>query len=223
MSGPNQYNIGSPSQASTSINNLAQGTYQFELTVTDNSGAIATDIVQVTVNPAPNQLPVADAGADINITLPTNSAILSGSGNDPDGTIVSYQWTKISGPTQYTIAFPTRARTTISNLVQGIYEFQLQVTDNSGAIATDIVIVTVNAATPQPNQSPTANAGPDLTITLPVNNVTLNGNGSDPDGTIASYQWTMISGPSQYDIASATQARTSVNNLAKEYMNLNCK
>ena len=39
----------------------------------------------------------------------------------------------------------------------------------------------------QPNQDPTANAGPDLTITLPVNNVTLNGNGSDPDvETVAS-------------------------------------
>jgi ribosomal protein L14 len=160
-------------------------------------------------------MPSADAGPDMIITLPINTVTLSGSGVDPDGTIVSYQWTKVSGPTQYTIGFPTRTRTTIDNLTEGIYEFELQVTDNSGAVATDIVQVTVNGATQQPNQSPNVSAGPDLTITLPVNNVTLNGTGSDPDGSIASYQWTMISGPTQYDIASATQARTSVNNLAQ--------
>ena len=121
VSGPSQYTISSPTQRSTSVNNLVAGIYQFELKVTDNSGATATDIVQVTVNAAPNQMPVADAGSDIVITLPTNNAILQGSGNDPDGTIVSYQWTKISGPAQYTISSPTRTRTTIDNLTEGIY------------------------------------------------------------------------------------------------------
>lgn len=46
------------------------------------------------------------------------------------------------------------------------------------------------AGTPPPNNTPpTANAGDDVTITLPVNSVTLTGSGSDPDGSIASYQW----------------------------------
>ena len=45
------------------------------------------------------------------------------------------------------------------------------------------------------NQSPTANAGADKTITLPLNTQTQTGSGTDPDGTIASYQWTKISGP----------------------------
>ncbi|NJO24917.1 MAG: DUF4990 domain-containing protein, partial [Bacteroidia bacterium] len=44
---------------------------------------------------------------------------------------------------------------------------------------------TGGAAPPPANQPPTANAGTDRTITLPVNNVTLNGSGTDPDGTIA--------------------------------------
>ena len=42
---------------------------------------------------------------------------------------------------------------------------------------------------PPGNVTPTANAGADQTITLPINTVTLIGSGTDPDGTIASYQW----------------------------------
>ena len=50
--------IVSPGVATTDINALVGGVYQFQLTVTDNSGASSTDIVQVTVN----QAPVANAG-----------------------------------------------------------------------------------------------------------------------------------------------------------------
>jgi len=77
---------------------LVQGVYQFELTVTDNSGATGKDTVQITVNPAPNIPPVAIAGNDITITLPTNSIVVNGTGTDADGTIINYEWTKISGP-----------------------------------------------------------------------------------------------------------------------------
>ncbi len=144
------------------------------------------------MNTAPNQPPVANAGNDQTITLPTNSVNLFGSGNDSDGTIVSYQWSKISGPTQFTIVSPFQAQTTVNNLVQGTYQFQLTVTDNLGATGTDVVIITVN---PAPNQAPIANAGSNHNITLPTNSVTLVGSGNDPDGSIASYQWTKISGP----------------------------
>jgi hypothetical protein len=89
--------------------------------------------------------------------LPTNSTTLSGGGIDPDGTIASYQWTKIAGPSQYNIASPGAAQTLINGLTQGVYAFELTVTDNSGAIAKDDVQITVNAA---PNQSPAINAGP---------------------------------------------------------------
>ncbi len=120
-----------------------QGIYQFQLTVTDNQGATGTDTVTVTVNPA-NIAPTANAGPDQIITLPTNTVTLFGSGNDPDGNIASYQWTKISGPSQYNIASSTQAQTVINNLVQGVYQFQLTVTDNLGATGKDTVKVTVN-------------------------------------------------------------------------------
>jgi ribosomal protein L14 len=220
VSGPSQYNVTSSTSAQTSVNNLAQGTYKFELKVTDNSGRTATDTVQVEVSSAsaavaPNKAPVANAGLDLNITLPTNSVIFSGSGSDPDGTIAAYKWTKISGPSQFSIVSSTKAQTTVNNLSQGIYQFELTVTDNAGATATDVVQVTVNAAASPTNQSPKANAGSNLTITLPTNSVTLSGSGTDADGTIASYKWAKTSGPSTYTIVSSTTAQTQVDNLVQ--------
>ncbi|KAA9039313.1 T9SS type A sorting domain-containing protein [Ginsengibacter hankyongi] len=212
ISGPASYNILNGTLANSDVNNLVQGIYQFELKVTDNNGATATDIMQVIVNAAPNQPPLANAGSDQIITLPTNSLTLSGSGSDADGTIVSYQWTKISGPASYNILNATPATVDVNNLVQGIYQFELKVTDNNGATATDIMQLTVNAA---PNQPPVANAGSDQIITLPTNSSTLSGSGSDADGTVVSYKWTKISGPSSYSIKDSTSAITAINSLVE--------
>ena len=103
----------------------------------DNKGATETAAMQITDNESSNHPPVANAGPDQTITLPTNSINLSGSGTDADGTITAYQWTKVSGPSAGTIANINAASTTVSALVQGVYKFELKVTDNNGASARD--------------------------------------------------------------------------------------
>ena len=158
---------------------LIEGSYQFQLTVTDNNGATGSKVLNVIVNAAPNQAPTADAGSDKTITLPVNSVSLSGSGSDADGSIASYSWTKIAGPSAFSIRNAASATAQVSGLVEGTYRFELKVTDNKGDAGKDTVQVVVNAA---PNQAPTADAGSDKTITLPVNSVSLSGSGSDADG-----------------------------------------
>ncbi|MGN6541546.1 MAG: PKD domain-containing protein, partial [Ginsengibacter sp.] len=100
-----------------------------------------------------NQPPTATAGSSQTITLPTNIVTLNGSGNDSDGTISSYQWTKVLGPSSYTISNASSATTSVKGLIAGIYVFKLTVTDDKGATAADSVTITVN---PAANIPPTA-------------------------------------------------------------------
>jgi ribosomal protein L14 len=212
ISGPNAGTIATASAVTTNVTGLTQGVYQYRLQVTDNNGATAADTVQVTVNAAPNQPPVVNAGVDQTITLPINTVVLSGSANDPDGTITTYAWSKISGPNAGTIATASAVTTNVTGLTQGVYRFRLQVTDNNGATAADTVQVTVNAA---PNQPPVVNAGADQTITLPINTVVLSGSANDPDGTITTYAWSKISGPNAGIIATANAVTTNVTGLTQ--------
>ncbi|MEP7255326.1 MAG: hypothetical protein ABI666_06090, partial [Ferruginibacter sp.] len=162
---------------------------------------------------AGNTPPTANAGPDQTITLPTNSVTLAGSGTDPDGTVTAYLWTKISGPAAGTITNANTAGTTVTGLVQGVYKFELRVTDNAGAFGRDTMQVTVNPAAG--NIPPTANAGPNQTITLPANSVTLAGSGTDPDGTVTAYLWTKISGPAAGTITNPNAAGTTVTGLTQ--------
>jgi hypothetical protein len=212
ISGPLGSAISNPNAANTIVSGFGQGIYQFELTVTDNNGAVGKDTVKITVNALNNVTPSANAGPDKTITLPTNIVTLSGSGQDADGTISAYAWTKLSGPTGGIISNPNSATPTVSGLIQGVYQFELKVTDNKGDAGTDTVTITVNVAA---NIPPTADAGADQTITLPTNSITLSGSPTDADGTIASYEWTKIAGPSTFSIVNSSFAVVTINNLVE--------
>ncbi|HEX2608535.1 MAG TPA: T9SS type A sorting domain-containing protein, partial [Flavisolibacter sp.] len=155
----------------------------------------------------------ANAGINQNLTLPVNSTSLIGGGNDVDGTIVKYQWNQVSGPSTATITTPGASQTSVGDLEQGVYIFELQVTDDDGATGSATVQITVNAPIIVPNQSPIANAGSSQTIILPVNKALLQGSGTDPDGIIAGYQWTQISGPSSAKLSAPSAAQTEISAL----------
>ncbi|MEO7990609.1 MAG: PKD domain-containing protein [Chryseolinea sp.] len=211
QSGPSASTLTTPTQTSTQINNLIEGVYTFEFKVTDNKGATGSDLVIITVFPAANIPPTAVAGGDKNITLPTSSVSFTGSGTDSDGTISSYLWEQVSGPSAATITGAALAAATMSNLTNGIYTFSLTVTDDDGAKSTDQVNVTV--APEPPNQPPVANAGTDKNLTLPTNSATLNGSGTDSDGTITSYLWNFISGPGSGNSSALDQPTLNLTNL----------
>ncbi len=211
ISGPASFTIIKPTDSLTKVKALVVGTYLFELKVKDNGGLSAKDTVQVIVNDPsmPNRPPVANAGEDQVITLPTNTVTLNGNGSaDPDNNIASYLWTKILGPSSFNIASSSVAQTQVSNLVAGIYQLELKVTDAGGLFSKDTVLVVVNDFAI--NQPPLANAGPDQTITLPLDSTYLDGSGSSPNGwsTGATYVWTEISGPSQFLFSPATLQQT---------------
>jgi gliding motility-associated-like protein len=211
VSGPASPTLGGALSASLTVSSLIQGTYTFRVFVSDNDGATAFDEVNVVVQAPANQSPVANAGVDKSITLPTNSTNLSGSGIDPDGTITSYAWIQINGAaaTLVNANTPTLSVTAPS---AGTYSFRLTVTDNAGSTGSDNVDLTVNPAAT--NQPPTASAGTNQSLTLPVNSTNLIGSGSDPDGTIAAYLWSKVSGPTA-TLSNANFSTASISDLVE--------
>lgn len=207
-----------PNNGILTASGLTAGNYVFKLQVTDNGGATDTDYVKVTIGSSStgstttNAEPTVNAGSDVVLTLPSNSATLRGTATDSDGTIASFNWTKVSGSTA-SLSGTTTSNLGVSNLLAGTYVFRLTVKDNDGGVKSDDVTVTVKtSSTSTTNKLPVANAGSDRLIKLPTTGLYLTGLGSDPDGTVASYKWVQISGP-RVSLSSATSAKAYVSGL----------
>ena len=158
-----------------------------------------------------NLPPTVNAGADKAATLPTSSAIFSGSATDQDGTVASFAWSQVSGPSTATLTNRYTKSLTASNLVAGTYTFRLKATDDKGAYANDDVKITISSTTTSTTSLPTVSAGSDKTVLLPTNALYIQGSASDPDG-IASWLWTKVSGPAA-GITGATGSRIRAYNL----------
>ena len=164
--------------------------------------------------PGNNKPPTAIGGADQNIILPIASVLLDGRfSDDPDGKITGWQWSKLSGPASYRFDDASFAITWVSDLTAGIYQFELKVTDNAGAIGRDTVQITVAE-----NPPPIAKAGADISVTLSsctaVGSADLDGSASsDPDNQFLNYLWQKVSGPPSFQITSGYSPKTKVQQL----------
>ena len=56
-----------------------------------------------------------------------------------------YRWTKISGPAKYKIMAPDSAVTAVTDLEEGVYQFELKVINSRGLSARDTMVLTVRA------------------------------------------------------------------------------
>jgi chitinase len=188
--------IASPSSAVASFfapDVITDTTFSFILIVTDNNGATTTDTVDILVRNV-NVLPEANAGT--NISADENIVVtLSGSASDADGSIVDYSWTQSGGSVSVTIENATSPSASFTAPDVDFEEnltlsFQLTVTDNNGATATDFVDVNILFV----NEPPIASAGADQAVT-DSGSVSLSASGSiDNDSNIVEYQWRQVSG-----------------------------
>lgn len=222
IAGPSSFAIQDTAASVSRVRKLVPGEYSFELKVTDNDGLFDKDTVRIFVDSAnvPNRPPVARAGQDQIITLPVNKALLDGSAStDPDNNIIGYAWRKINGPANSVFSDPVAIQAEALDLTNGVYLFELTVTDAGGLFSTDTMKVTVNIS---PNKSPVAEAGNDMTVTynlqtcsMEPSSITLDGKLSkDPDGTIVSYQWSVVfAESSSASITNPTSVTTAVTGL----------
>ncbi|NDB46615.1 MAG: peptidase [Nitrososphaeria archaeon] len=163
----------------------------FRFTCQADGGGTATDVVIVRVRPI-NDDPTADAGPDKN-TLSNRFVYLSGSGTDPDGDVLKYQWKQVSGD-DVVIAYPTKGEARfkapeVSGGQSTTLEFELTVTDPYGGKDTDSATVTVVSD----NVRASADAGADQVVDEQTE-VTLAGTGDDPDSESLTYAWKQVGG-----------------------------
>ncbi|XP_038133473.1 low-density lipoprotein receptor-related protein 11 isoform X2 [Cyprinodon tularosa] len=89
--------------------------------------------------------PRCDAGQDVVIQLPTDWAILDGRDSVDDHRITDYEWTLVKGDTAINMKVTHPGLLKVSGLQEGVYTFQVTVTDTAGQKSSDNVSVTVLA------------------------------------------------------------------------------
>lgn len=130
-----------------------------------------------------------------NIVKSGDFVTLSGEGVDPDDDTLVISWRQTGGEQvelfpSANVAEPTFKAPTVENGKVKILTFELTVKDPYGGVDIDTIKITVLPR----NQPPTADAGPDQTVEKGAT-VTLNGDGSDPDGDPLTFHWSQIDGP----------------------------
>jgi RHS repeat-associated protein len=200
FSGPGTVTFGNASSAATTATFSQAGTYVLRLTVSDSALSGSADVT-IVVNPvgATNQAPVVNAGPNQTITLPAG-ATLSGSATD-DGlpnppALLTYAWTKFSGPGTVTFGNAASAATTATFSQAGTYALKLTVSDSALSGSANVTIIANQPGAT--NQPPVVSAGANQTVTLPAP-ATLAGTATDdglpnPPGTLAT-SWSLVSGP----------------------------
>jgi hypothetical protein len=105
--------------------------------------------------------------------LPTKKAIIDASSSTDDTKELTFKWELISSPLEYQKQLPDEPFITLDELVPGNYTLKVTVTDQDRASDSAIAKLFVIEETDYP---PVANAGEDIAIFLPVNEVALHGN-----------------------------------------------
>src|SRR5690606_38409158 len=115
--------------------------YVFTLTVADPNRAEASATANVEVRFV-NQLPVADAGEG-GYVMEGDTVLLEGSGSDPDGGAITYNWVSTSHPDLIISNADTDSPTFDAPDVPADtdFDFELTVTDNDGGETTSTVTV----------------------------------------------------------------------------------
>jgi alpha-tubulin suppressor-like RCC1 family protein len=157
--------------------------------------------------PDPGSAPVVTATSTVSgSTVKLNASVVF----SPGAAAYRYMWVQTSGPNTALLTLPTDASPVASGLITGTYTFLVSVTDNNWRVGTAKVSVVVGNITPPPpppNKPPVAVLAAPASATLPSDTLQLDGSGSsDPDGLIATYSFSQVSGPPAVLVPSGARA-----------------
>jgi RHS repeat-associated protein len=153
--------LSNPTSVSAEFTPVVFGNYSFQLVVDDGELKSAPDTVEISMA---NRSPTASAGGPYTgmVGVPLQFA---GSGGDPDGDGVTFNWNFGDGGTA------SGARPTHTYEIPGIFTVTLTVNDSRGAFATAQASATVTASLIlNPIGNKTVNLGETLAFTVTANN-----------------------------------------------------
>ncbi|XP_053672289.1 dyslexia-associated protein KIAA0319-like protein [Anopheles nili] len=192
--GDNNSTIADPTKSIAKLSGLAEGLYQFKVTVSGQNGSYGEGFMNITVLPEQkiNKPPRAViTPTNQPVRLPNHEAILDGSASSDDVKIIRWQWVLAQGPLGYQPELPEVSTLQLKDLtIAGNYTFNLTVVDEQGLSNSTTAIIQVLKEIDYP---PEANAGKNVILYLPNNNVTLNGSLSKDDNGIVAWEWTKTS------------------------------
>lgn len=153
------------------------GRYTAKVTVTDAGAAVAVNSAVITALAPPSVV----ARANPSIGAPGVQVKLDATAFDGDGNITGYEW-DFEGNGSYDYSSTASPTVLHKYSKKGSYNATVRVTDNDGLQALDRVLITVG--TP-----PTVSSGATPTTGSAPLTVRFRATATDPDGTVASYQW----------------------------------
>jgi endo-1,3(4)-beta-glucanase len=128
--------------------------------------------------------PVANAGENIVVVLPDETALLNGSLTfDDDTEELTYSWEQVYGPSVINFSDQNSVTTLISDLIEGVYKIKLNVNDGVYSSNDDVLVFV----------STTSNLAPTIVVDSPISNssfysgsiISLSANANDLDGSIS--------------------------------------
>ena len=200
VSGP-MVNLHDSSAARSWFDTVYEGTYGFELGVSDAKVSAVPDRVMVRVLNK-NTPPEAEAGNDIKAWIGDLVTLDAGTSYDPDNDPLSFRWIQEAGA-RVVWSPATGSRIQFTPTVAGVLKFRVVVADGKTQ-SEDTVVVSVNGG----KGLPVAEAGYDLAA-LPDTEVLLDGSASrNPEGLPLSYIWSQCGGP-RVSLKSPNSAKSS--------------
>ncbi|HMJ68562.1 MAG TPA: DUF6443 domain-containing protein [Cyclobacteriaceae bacterium] len=115
----------------------------YYISLTDELVSFCESLGRGTITVYPNYLPVVNAGSDQSLIVPQRSTTLNATSSDPDGSISTTNWNKITGPS-LSLGSASSSSLALNSLPNGTYVFRFTARDNYDFEAYDDVQVTVS-------------------------------------------------------------------------------
>lgn len=190
-----------PTQTSCTLKGLADDTsYYFVVRayVGSEESGDSNEVNRITgtdpTDGSTNRSPAADAGPDQVVDGQSVVTLNGANSSDSDDGIAAFEWRQVKGTS---VALSACCEEIVTFTAPDVdtngeaLEFELAVTDFSGARALDRCIVNVTWV----NKSPNADAGDDQSVREGTTVVLSAADSVDPDDGIVVYQWDQIQGP----------------------------